>query len=530
MQQGKKVSKIFGGVGFLALSSFLAKIIGAIYRIPLTNIIGVEGIGQYQLVFPLYALLIAVVCGGAPYAVSRIVAYQNTLGNHDKTKNFIKSCLIFLCIISIIAFLFCVVIASTLATAQSNIDLRLCYFTIAPSIIFVTISHLIKGWFIGNNNMLPNSLSNLFEQVIKLILGLVLAKHFLQYGLIYSVVGALASITICELLETIFLSIWYAISTPKNKTKLPLEFAQNTKLFIQKSSTVTLSGLVFPTLAFADSILILKLLQLYGVDSQLGTAQYGLLTGPISSLVNLPVVISLALSIAIVPKVSAYLAHLEIEHIKSKTALCIQTSFLVCLPSFLGMFALAKPILSVLYPTINSKLFPLAVFLLQLQSIGIVFLSQLEIFNAVLQSLEKSSRVLINVCIGGVVKIILELILVPYIGIIGSVVSSVVFFGLSWLLNLNLYKKLVGNNSELFKNISKILVSGVIMALAVIACVVFIKNKYLSLIIGLIVGISIYFGLLILLKVIDKSTLQNFIFFKKIKSNNTPKNKEFEND
>lgn len=517
----KKRHSVIYGVGFLAITSFVAKIIGAIYRIPLTNILGVEGIGQYQLVFPLYALLIAVVCSGAPTAIARIVASDCSLEQTSHLKNFIKSCAITLTISAFIAAIFCFFFASILSQLQNNIDLRLCYYVIAPSIIFVSISHMLKGWFVGRNNMLPTSISNLLEQLLKLIIGLLFAQYFMRYGLIYAVVGALASITICEFIEAVMLCIWYCMDTRNLPCEKLFDYKEDTVRFIKASAPITLSSLIFPIIAFADSILIVQLLSMTNLSVSLSTSQYGILTGPINSLINLPVVISLALSIAIVPKVSSLLAHLDVEHIKAKTSLCIQASFMICLPSFLGIFALSKPIFTTLYPTITGENLNLAIFLMQIQSISVVFLSQLEIFSAVLQGLNKSSAVLVNVAIGGIVKLIIEILTIPYIGIVGACIGTIAFFFISWLLNLRIYLNQVGKNAKLFQNVSKILLSGVIMAMAVITCNTFVANKYIALSVGVVVGIGVYLGMLILLKVVDKNTLDYLPFFKKHKKDAT---------
>ncbi|MEG1609047.1 MAG: oligosaccharide flippase family protein, partial [Clostridia bacterium] len=327
------------GVCFFVATSIVAKIVGAIYRIPLTNIIGIDGIAQYQLVFPFFSLLIAIICGGAPTTISRLVAYQSckqlglddcdnlnanavAVNNNDlistavnsskrstavarpscrANSNLLVTAFFYISIFSLLGSVICVLLARPLSQLQGNNNIAVCYMAIAPCVFFVGIASVLKGYFLGKGNMSPSSISNLVEQIVKLTLGLVFAKVFMRYGKIYSVAGALVAITLAEIVELIILIVMYAISRPTRPDNLKACLSANSKLLFSNLAPITLSGLIFPIVAFVDSLVIISLILLKTPDTALATSQYGLLSGPVNSLINMPVVLSLALSMAIVP-------------------------------------------------------------------------------------------------------------------------------------------------------------------------------------------------------------------------------------
>lgn len=503
----KNKSSIVSGVCFFAATAIISKILGAIYRIPLTNILGLDGIAKYQLVFPFYALVIALICGGVPTCVSRFVAFYNGKNAPFESVNLTSCALFYLGILSVVGVAICVLLAKPLARLQGNPDISLAYIVIAPSIFFVGISSVFKGFFLGSSNMLPSSIGNLVEQIFKLSFGLVLAKTHMQFGLINSVGAALSAVTGAELVEFIILLVMYLKAKPTRADKLASVLKNNSSAFFSSLAPITFSSLVFPIVAFVDSVVIIALLSLGGLEKGVATSQYGLLHGAVNTLVNMPVVISLALSMAIVPTVSSALACYDVVSIKEKTTLSLKFSLLISAACFFGFFVLARPVLQTLYPTIASSELDLATKLFRVQSINIIFLSTLEILNAMLQGLDRSKKVLRNLAIGGALKLIAQTLLVPYLQILGVAIANILFYAVSMSLNAALYKKLVGNCAILLENVSKILASGVIMFVTVALSTYFLQGAILKLTIGILVGIVTYGISVFSLKAVTKNDL-----------------------
>ena len=171
----KKRSSFAVGAMVLAGAGFVSKFLGAIYRIPLTNILGAEGIGMYQLVFPIYALMLTLSSGGVPSAIARLVAERSGVNDEEGAKKVFFSSAVLLTLFGGIAVLSLVLLARPLAALQGNEALRYGYYAIAPAILIVAGSAYFKGWFQGNLDMMPSAYTQLIEQGVKMGAGLFLS-------------------------------------------------------------------------------------------------------------------------------------------------------------------------------------------------------------------------------------------------------------------------------------------------------------------------------------------------------------------
>ncbi|MGN0761651.1 MAG: oligosaccharide flippase family protein [Christensenellales bacterium] len=496
------------GALILAVGGVIAKILGAVYRIPLTNILGAEGIGKYQLVFPLFALLLALSCNALPVAVSRMVASDRARGLDHGIKNTMGASLLFATLTGLLSMALMIGVAPYLAKVQGVEGLEICYRILAPTILVVALSGVLKGWFLGLSDTLPCAIAQPIEQIVKLAVGILLAKLLMPRGVIWGVAGALMGVGVSELVGLVTLAIWYAVTRRESKGISFVDPAFGLYRLTKTATPITLSSLIFPIVTFVDSILIVKVLTYSGVDGAMAVTQYGLLTGPVSTLVNMPVVVALSLAVAIVPAVSSHLATYDVEAIKQKTALSIKLSYLIGVPCMAGMWILASPVLNLLYPTMSVLEKGLSVRLLRMQTPTIVLLSQLEVFNATLQGLDKAPKVVLNVAIGGLVKIALEIALIYRFGIVGASVSVVVFYALSGVLDIVLYQKMVGKNTQLVKSIGKILLSSAIMTVAIAYLPKIISSPLVATVVVTAVGIIVYFVAVALLKVLSSEEMK----------------------
>ena len=496
------------GALILAVGGMIAKLLGAVYRIPLTNILGAEGIGKYQLVFPLFALLLALSCNALPVAVSRMVASDRARGIDHGIKNTMGSSLLFALLAGVISMALMIGLAPFLAKVQGVEGLEICYRILAPTILVVGLSGVLKGWFLGMSYTIPCAAVQPIEQIVKLAVGIIAAKLLLPRGVIWGVAGALMGVGVSELVGLITLATWYAASRMPAKGISLVDPAFGLYRLSKTAMPITLGALIFPIVTFVDSILIVKVLTYSGVDGAMSVTQYGLLTGPVSTLINMPVVVALSLAVAIVPAVSSHLATYDVEAIKQKTALSIKLSYLIGVPCMVGLWILASPILKLLYPTMSPLESALSARLLRVQSPTIVLLSQLEVFNATLQGLDKSSKVVLNVAIGGIVKIALEILLIYRLGIVGASLSLVVFYALSGVLDMVLYQKLVGKNTQLVKSIGKILLSSAIMTVAIVYLPKIISSPLVATVVVTAVGMVVYFVAVALLKVLSSEEMK----------------------
>ncbi len=448
------------GAAILIICNLIGKVLGAIYRIPLAGIVGGVGMGEYQLAFPLYCLILTVSTSGIPVAISKLVAEFNTQNRYKDSKRLLRISLLLLSVISIIGAGLIVVGAKLIAGLQGNPNAYICYYGIAPAIVFVGVLSVLRGYFQGNLIMFPTAVSSLIEQLFKMIFGLLFATRLASFGVEYAVLGALAGISLSELIACLFLLVCYVVYSKKKKISGDEEEYSRrfiTKRLFSLSVPITLGGLISPITAMVDSLLVINLLMFTGFASSSATMLLGLQSGVVEPLINLPVVIAVSISTAMLPSLSSLQAkaklnadvaddnsNFQIKNLIEKSyqiTLSISIAFAICFVIF------GKQILSFLYGrSFDPQEINIATKLLFLGSINVVLLSLVQVTAGALQALGKPKQPVIALAIGCVIKIGLDvaLISIPAVGIMGAVIAGGVCYFVVLSINYNKVKKLTG--------------------------------------------------------------------------------------
>lgn len=459
----------------LAFSTIIAKLIGAGFRIPLTNILGAEGMGVYQLVFPVFALLLTISSGAVPTAIAILVSQKRA--RNEETGTLFFSCLVALSALGLIMSFLLIVLSKPISMLQSNPLTQAGYFVIAPAIMFVSIISVFRGYFMGNKNMIPPAISQITEGAIKLVLGLFLAKLLLYRGIEFAVMGALLGVTISEFFTLIVLILFYK---GKESFKVKISFAEfrsNIKSVWSFALPLTMGGIIIPLSLFFDSLMIVNLLNIKeGISS--ATMNYGLLSGTVAPLINMPIMLSLSLGVAVVPMITEEKVFRDLKSIKQKSEMCIKLALIIGVPFLLFFLFLAEDILRLLYPVLSPLQLATATTLMRIESINIIGLSIGQISASMLQSLGNMKQP-VKVLLGCVVlKTLLNLILLPLLGITGGAIASATSFSINCIINTAMLQNLIGKSKSMAKNTSLIALCGVIMSLSVFGLVLIIRNSW----------------------------------------------------
>lgn len=443
----KKKKSFFGGAIFLGLGAFVSKALGALYRIPLTNILGGKGLGLYQMVFPVYALLLDFSGAGVPGAISRIIASLNANEKEQKAYNYLRSSIRLLLFFGLVGTFIMLVLSKRLATLQGEPQAFLSYISLAPAVFLVALISCYRGYFQGFMNMIPTAASQVAEQVIKLALGLLFASLFI-YDLPKAVAGATLAITFSEVVALALLYITFLI----RKKRLGLIFAFNradfrpqAKTIIKTTIPITLIGILLPFSQVVDSFLTVNILSAYRDDA---TALYGLLGGAVLTVVNLPVSICYGLAAVAIPAVSA--SKTREEENKNSVKVLLYT-FIAALPCVIACFFGSRLIVNILFRNLPSSEKNTVVNLLKLVSPCILTLSLLQSANAVLIGKGKLYTPVISLSIGVVLKTILSVVLlkIPSLNIYGSGIALNACYFAVCLINLILiFSRKVENASK----------------------------------------------------------------------------------
>ena len=545
----KNKKRMFTGAAVLLVGSVVAKMLGALYRIPLTNILGAEGMGMYQLVFPVYALFMVLATAGIPTSLSRTVAEKRALG--ENTKKYFSVAMCAHLVLGIAFGLLMGALSDVLATRQGNSGTRFGFLIIAPAITFVCVISGFRGYFQGQMYMLPTALSNVVEQVVKLAVGIGASYALAKRGVIYAVCGALFGVTVSEIVTAAYMGATYFFRSKKEKreqlvARVSLQerdlqsgsendvlqgetraqgdknrdnvVARSTKKArFERVSRGELKGMLkvalpiaavaalMPLANFFDSIIIVNMLEAFGLKQSVATAQYGIISGPVNSLINMPVVAIMSLAVAVVPSVSASRATRDIDGVMLKSSLCVRLAYLLGIAFAFYLAVFARNVIGALYPALSEQNAVVAVNVLRITAANVVFLSVMQIYVSLLQAVDKTKYAVFSLIASIIVKIVLDVVLTRYIGINGAAIASLALPVVAYFCTLVSYYKICGLRLE--KNVGLNLLSGVIMALCGIAVGSFIKNDIASLAIGFVVCAVVYVWLAFLFNLVGKDDI-----------------------
>jgi len=502
----KKAHSVKTGAAVLAVGSVVAKILGALYRVPLTNVLGAEGMGLYQLVFPVYALFMVLSTVGIPVALSRIVAEQRAIGKD--AKKYLFACMLTLISLASVFSVLIVGLAKQIAIWQGNPAAYKGFYVIAPSLVLVSAIAGFRGWFQGEMYMLPTAVSNVIEQLVKLAVGLTLSVLLAKRGVIYAVYGALLGVTVSEFVALVYMVVTYAVRNRGVKSESLKLLAGEGRDVFKIAFPIAIVSVMLPLSNFFDSMIIVNMLKLFGLSGEVATSQYGLLSGPVNSLVNMPIVFTLSLAVVLVPYVAVSRLKRDISSILLHSRLSIKLVYMISVPFAIFFAVFSRRLMQTVYPALDSEQLILVSNMLKISMVSVVTLSAMQVYVSLMQAVDKTKMAVLSLGCAVFVKIILQLLLTRFLGIIGSSLASASMGIVALLTASGSYFKIVGLRIE--KNIAINLVCGVIMGLVGIVVEGNIKNDFLCLVVGALVCLLVYVWTVFAFGLIGKEELGGF--------------------
>ena len=449
----EKAKSVAKGISILGIAGIICKVVGLLFSIPL-NMIGDGGAVKpgdvaavFYLVYPTYTLLLTISSAGLPVAVSRMVAGFLARNDARNARNTFKAALIMLLSIgaffSLLMLLFNGMLVSLVGVKEASLG----YYAIAPCVMIVCVLSAFRGFIQGQQNMLPTAISQLIEQVGKVILSLPLAYigvnvyHSLEIG----AAGALLGITLAEIIAMAYMMIRWKLKK-KEDSSLPQAADENPiakKVLLRKlvliSIPITISACIIPLSGFIDSAMMIKRMMVSGIDETEALIRYGAFTSVVIRLINIPTALALAISISLVPGVSARFAVKDMDGVRRECNTGMRYAFLIGFPCSVGMSLLARPIVAFFYDGVfsNEKI-ELAAALLTFSAMTVVLFTAVQATSSILQGLRKQWIPMITMMIGVTVTIILNYILIgtPGIDIHGGPYASIACYGIVMIINI----------------------------------------------------------------------------------------------
>lgn len=437
MKEKEKKRSFLKGALLIAAGGFLAKIIGALYRIPLTNLIGGHGIGLYQLVYPVYCLLLTVSATGIPSSIAKLTAEK--LGRGESDKPLFKTALRLFLLIGLFGSLLMVALAPFLASAQGSKEVIGGYFTLAPSVLLVSAISVLRGFFQGRNDMFPTAVSEVIEQAVKVAFGLFFAYIFRE-NVPKAVVFLLLSVSFSELVALLVMIALYKLSPARKETgKDGGRVAA--KAILHTSIPVTLSALLIPFSTLIDSVLAVRLLGGYAPDP---VALYGLFAGGAVTVINLPVSICYGIAAASIPAVATAKTQMQMQiqggkkvSVRKKIFFSLGITILVSVPAAFGLYYFAEPVSKMIFRSLKGEELQTLVALIKAFSVSAFTLSCAQTLSACLTAQGKPQYAAISMGIAMTVKTVVYAFLLKNaeISVFGLAYATNIAYLVAFLLN-----------------------------------------------------------------------------------------------
>ncbi|MGA9173843.1 MAG: stage V sporulation protein B [Thermoactinomyces sp.] len=421
------------GTLILVGAGLITKVLGFVYRIALSRIIGDEGMGLFQMAFPILVFTIVVTTAGLPVAISKLVSEAEAKGEEERIRSIL------------IVSVFVVIITSTVITASVLLgapwiakilltDERAIYalLGIAPIIPVIAVSSIFRGYFQGRQNMSPYAFSTIVEQSVRIFTVLLLAKYLLPYGIEYAAAGAMIGMVIGEFVGMVYLLYSFkkdptrprlrlifprqpSVSTRKKKGFYLTAFSRTVRDLLRLAIPVTASRLVGSLSYAIEPIVVSQSLALAGFVTTTATALYGQLEGMAIPITFFPAFITYALSVSLVPAISEAEAQNNKRLVEHRLQQAIRLSLIVTAPCALLLFLLAEPLSILLFRQADVAR------LIQVMAPFTIIHALQGPFASVLQGLDQANLPMRNSIIGAVIKTILILLLAsrPELGIDG---------------------------------------------------------------------------------------------------------------
>jgi len=517
------------GAVILAVAGLIAKIIGAAFRIPLTYVVGAEGMGLYQMAYPIYALLLVASTSGLPVAISKMVSEKMAQSDRRGAHRVFVVAFRILFWMGLLSFLVLAAGSYGLALLIGNPKSFYSILAIAPSLFFVSVMSAFRGYFQGLQIMSPTALSQLVEQAGRLGIGLVLAVVFMGYGVEFGAAGAVLGVTLSSIIALLLL-MWVYVSHIKKvrgdhrlsaKRGFEPSNRQIAIRIMKIALPVTLGASVMPLVNLADKLMVVNLLSgtlnpqsdaLFTVGE--ATALYGLLTAYVNPLANMPSLFTVALAMSLVPAISESFAIKDKSSIARRATAGIRVTIMIALPAMAGMFTLSEPIIGFLYRALPASEAFKAAGILSISALGIFFLALIQTLTAVLQGINRILVPVRNLFIGASVKLIITFLLVriPEINVVGAAIGTVSCYAIASLLNLLMVRRYIKFTSRLRDILLKPALAALLMAFCVRIVynfvIVRITDPHVALIAAMLAGVVIYLVALFLTGSINRDDLE----------------------
>ncbi len=521
-----KSNQIIRQAGILAMAGILCRIIGFIYRVPLTNIIGDRGNGYYGYAYNVYSIILLITSYSIPGAVSKVMAERLAVREYKNAQKVFHCAMIYVIVVCGIASLATFFIAPYIVSRETATVLRV----FCPTIFFSGILGVFRGYFQSHRTMVQSSISQIFEQIMNAVVSIGMAAFFVSlvsgsdentramYGAAGSAMGTGAGV----LTALLFMVVVYQYNKKgilrkvrRDQSEYEETYGMIFKVIIALVTPIILSTFIYNSNALLNAAIFKKLavaINLY--DGDTATELYGIFTGKAVVLINVPIAIASAMASALLPNIAGTYAVSGEKEASKQVNDTLKMLMLIVIPITVGMFVFSAPIMRFMYPAKGQ--WELASKLLRVLSINVVFISISTLSNAVLQALGHPQKTVVNASIALVVQTIVLICLLAFtnLGVYSLAIATDVYAIVVSVLNRSVVKRYLGTKQDIMATYLYPIVASLIMG--AISCGAYLliyqvfPNNRIVLIIAVMLAIVVYFASIIKMGGVKEEELYRF--------------------
>lgn len=425
----------------LLIGSFISRILGFAYRVYIIRLVGAEGVGLYEMIFPIMTLILVLTTAGIPVAVARLVAHYQSQGDSFRVATTLRLSFVVLAITgTLIPAVLMHIGPRILGTVTNDPRAYWAFMTMVPAIFFVSIASVIRGYYQGIGFMFPLALSQISEQLSRIAVGCTIVPFLLPYGVEFAAAGLALAMVIGEAMGLSALLAQYGRLKPSIPVSPPSEKLKNAQILGQLFSyaaPVTLSRITSSLTLSIKAIIIPRRLTASGLSLYEATATYGAFSGIAMSLLSFPAIITVSLANVLLPSITTAITRQNFVQLNLRVNQGVKFTVLVALPFCIWFYLFSEEL-------------TVGFFKNQIASIPLKFLAPACIFiylqqttSGILYGLGRMKSLLLNSILGNSLSLILTYLLtgLPYLGIKGTALSTLFGAALISILNLKTVNK-----------------------------------------------------------------------------------------
>lgn len=505
------------GALILTVAGIIVKFIGAFSRIYLSRLLGGEGIGLYQMAYPIYLLCLSVSSAGLPVAISIMVAERNAVNDYFGGQKVFRISMAALILTGL--FFSCLLFFGAGWLVDKGIvrDSRAYWSLLAlsPAVFCATLLATLRGYFQGLQLMTPTAVSQIIEQIVRVVTMIAFAIILLPSGLEFGAAGATFGAAPGAFMGILVLIVFYymtrnwrkELAGEQDSSIKPQSALHIIKRLLILAIPVSLANIMLPIVSNIDLFIVPRRLEVAGFAVEEATTLFGYLTGMATALVNMPTIVTASLAASLVPVISEAVAQHKGDVVMKRTDTAMRLANLITIPAFVGMCVIATPISAMLYAT------PDAGPCIAVMSFGVFLLGVQQVTTGVLQGMGKTAIPFLNMVASACVKVFLSwnLTALPSWGVIGAAWATNADFGVAALLNLIFLYKFRHYMMDIIHTVKLFIAAG-IMGAAVLAVYNgmegFIHSNTLATLVAIMAGGLVYLIAIVLIRAVKPEDVQ----------------------